>query len=721
MTPADGDRIKWAHREALCLPVEEREAFLAQIFPQRPELKAEVLDLLHYSDSAAGFLQTPVIERLFGAGAEEPRPLRVGPYELLGELGRGGDASVHLARRADDLFEQQVAVKILNRFHFGHEPFRRFQREIQVLASLQHPYIVRLLDAGTAGEAIAYIVTEYVEGKHIDAYCRHRPLSQIVEVFLKVCEGVSAAHQRLIVHRDLKPSNILVTPAGIPKLVDFGIALPLNLEERLTRTGLGRMTERYASPEQLSGHKEISTLTDVYSLGAVFRELAGIVPRDLDAILAKACSAEPGDRYQAVKQLQEDLERFLAGQPVLARGRSRPYRALRFWRRHWLSVSAVAAGAVALAGLSTLSTMEAVLAKHEAQHIKALLVRGFSETESNPGGWILLPQIRTVESTRLSYLSSLPADLQNDPELQVQRFDSLRTLAAVQGLPSALNLGDTEGAHRNSQAAAAAADALLRRSPNLVHLRDVALVHIEAGTILLEMGRNNDADEQFSRAQAVPGQQNGNDLRTEAEADAQRSRILVLRGQRDEALQLRRRIVAIRRELYRGDPHSMAWEYAGGLCSYGELLRDMARFDEAVRAYAEALPIIEKAALETPYSLELEWHLARENHEYGRTLLAAGKSRQVAPYLDRAIQLYRGIRAREPYAMSNQRALAMCLSALAKIQAQTRNVARSRSLLEESVALSRAAAEGDPASRRAQSELREIVAQQQELARKDGR
>ncbi len=130
---------------------------------------------------------------------------------------------------------------------------RRFQQEIQILASLEHPYIVRFLDAGTGGDAISYIVTEYVAGQHIDEFCRNRPLRDVVRLFVKVCEGVTAAHQRLVVHRDLKPSNILVMADGTPKIVDFGIAIPLNREERLTRTGLGKMTERYASSRAIGG------------------------------------------------------------------------------------------------------------------------------------------------------------------------------------------------------------------------------------------------------------------------------------------------------------------------------------------------------------------------------------------------------------------------------------------------------------------------------------
>jgi len=682
MTPEDLARVQSAHTEALKLRPPAREEFVNQFFHAEPELKQEVLDLLSYADAAGEFLSTPVIHRFFPLDSDESRPLRVGPYELIRELGRGGEASVHLARRADDLFEKQVAVKILNSISLGREPFRRFQREIQILASLEHPYIVRLLDAGTAGDAIAYIVTEYIDGQHIDEFCRDQPLHVTVQLFLKVCEGVSAAHQHLIVHRDLKPSNILVTPDGIPKLVDFGIAIPLDRAERFTRTGLGKMTERYASPEQLQGRKEVSTVSDVYSLGAVFRELAGTAPRDLQAILAKATSAEPADRYQSVKQLQEDLERFLTGQPVMARGQAPYYRLVRFCRRHWLAVSAVALGSLALAALSVISTVEAVRATRQSDHIKALLLRGFSDAEFNPEGAAGLRQLRSVEATRLSYLDALPADLQSDAELQGQRFRSLRTLATVQGLPPALNLGDTAQARRNFEKASALGDYLLQRFPGSVAVRDVAMVHIELGTVLFEMGLREDADTQFGRAQALVSSER-NDLSSRAglEIMAQRSRVLVLRGQREEALALRREIVRARRELFRKNPQEMAWEFAGGLCSYGELLRELGRFDESSQAYAEAIPIIEKSAQESPMGLEVRWHLASQNQEFAETLLRSGKPQAAVSYLNRAIGLYREIRMREANARSNQRALAVSLAKLSARLAKSGNPKEARALI----------------------------------------
>jgi tetratricopeptide (TPR) repeat protein/tRNA A-37 threonylcarbamoyl transferase component Bud32 len=711
MTPDDLARVQSAHTAALQVPPPDRAALLNELFPREPALRQEVLDLLRYSDAADGFLRTPFIDRFLPADDGDLRPRRAGPYELIRELGHGGEASVYLGRRADDLFEKQVAVKILNRLSLGRDSFRRFQSEIQILASLDNPYIVHLLDAGTTSDAVAYIVTEFVDGQHIDAFCKGLSLPAILQLLLKVCEGVSASHQRLIVHRDLKPSNILVTPAGIPKLVDFGIAIPLNRPERLTRTGFDRMTERYASPEQLSGSREVSTLTDMYSLGAVFRELIPKPPRDLAAILAKASSIEPRERYRSVEQLREDLERFLVGQPVVARGQSVPYRVLSFCRRHWLAVPAVGFGLIALAGLSVFSTVEALQAKRKSQQVKALLLKGFSE--ATPDGWAGLRQLHAVETARLSYLDPIPDDLQNDLDLQTQRFLSWRTLGSVQGLPSSLNLGNTAQALQNLQKAAAIGESILHRFPHSQEVRDVALTHVELGSVMLEMGRRADAEAQFSRAGAlIASEPNDLPYRVRLEVAAQRSRILVLRGQPEAALALRRDVVRFRRELFLKDARSMAWEYAGGLCSYGELLRQMGRSNESANAYAEALPIIEQSASEAPMGLEMRWHLARENEEFATALLESGRLSPAMAHLNRAVQLYRDIRSREPDAMSNQRALAVCLAKLSAAAARQGDRREALSLVNESLALSTEAVRRDPASERARSEFQQIFAQQ---------
>jgi serine/threonine protein kinase/tetratricopeptide (TPR) repeat protein len=205
--------------------------------------------------------------------------VRVGPYRLVRELGRGGMGTVYLAVRSDDEFQKRVAVKVLRRGMDTDAIIRRFRHERQILASLQHPYIATLLDGGTTDAGLPYFAMEYVEGQTISSYCDARNLntSARLDLFRKVCAAVQYAHQNLVIHRDIKPANVIVAPDGTPKLLDFGIAKLLNPEIAgqtiaPTAAGLHLMTPEYASPEQVRGDP-VSTATDIYSLGVLLYEL----------------------------------------------------------------------------------------------------------------------------------------------------------------------------------------------------------------------------------------------------------------------------------------------------------------------------------------------------------------------------------------------------------------------------------------------------------------
>jgi len=212
----------------------------------------------------------------------------------------------------------------------------RFRHERQILAGLDHPYITTLLDGGTSPDGLPYFVMELVEGKPIHEYCRAANLDvrRRCELLIKVCDAVAYAHRNLVIHRDLKPANILVTADGTPKLLDFGIARLLSLEPG--EDTIGAMTPAYASPEQVRG-EAVNTATDVYSLGAVLREvLSGEGDRDLQNIVQRAMHTDQSQRYHSVDHLAEDLERYLSGQPVLARGDNVLYRTRKFLWRHRL-------------------------------------------------------------------------------------------------------------------------------------------------------------------------------------------------------------------------------------------------------------------------------------------------------------------------------------------------------------------------------------------------
>jgi eukaryotic-like serine/threonine-protein kinase len=327
---------------------------------------------------------------------------RIGPYRVLRSLGIGGMGEVYLAERADAEFEQQVAIKVVHSGALARGVQSRLKVERQILAQLDHPNIAHLLDGGTLPDGTAYLVMEYVDGVPIDVYCDSNRLdiAARLDLFQTVCAAVHYAHQNLIVHRDLKPSNILVTKAGIPKLLDFGIAKLLDDRQTrqhtlaVTHADIRVMTPDHASPEQVRG-QAITTASDVYVLGVLlYKLLSGMSPfvipsarltdieraiceknplppslalkhaepaaalaiaeargtsvnrlqralrDDLDNIVSMAMRKEPERRYGSSQHMSGDILRYLQGKPVIARGDTLRYRSAKFVRRHWLPVSA---------------------------------------------------------------------------------------------------------------------------------------------------------------------------------------------------------------------------------------------------------------------------------------------------------------------------------------------------------------------------------------------
>ena len=343
----------------------------------------------------------------------------IGPYHVIREIGEGGMGAVYLAARADDVFEKQVAIKIMPQSLSTESMIQRFRSERQILASLEHPNITRLLDGGTTGDGLQYFVMEYIKGQPIDEYCEQQQLSttERLRLFRIVCAAVHYAHQNLIIHRDIKPGNVLVTAEGVPRLLDFGIAKLLNPEGSLetsaaTLTVARLMTPEYASPEQVRG-ETVTTASDVYSLGVLLYELlAGRKPYrltgksaaeveraicgeeperpsvaastavgrrlrgDLDNIILMAMRKERQRRYGSVEQFSEDIRRHLAGLPVIARPDTVGYRTTKFVARHKAGVAAAALLVLTLAAGVVATAWQARVARLEtakAQRINTFL------------------------------------------------------------------------------------------------------------------------------------------------------------------------------------------------------------------------------------------------------------------------------------------------------------------------------------------------------------
>ena len=411
----------WQRVEALFdsasrLPAEAREAHLGNS-GEPPEIVDEVRSLLrHHEVDATGGPAARALSQaaasLLERGDTVPDHAHLGPYRLLSKLGEGGMGSVWLARRADDVSEHEVAVKQIHAGARGEANVERFRAERRILARLEHPAIARLLDGGTAPDGSPYLVMERVVGVALTEHCeaQRSSLHQRLELFLKVCDAVAYAHRSLVVHRDLKPSNILVSVDGQPKLLDFGIARLLEGTDsgaQATALHLQRFTAEYASPEQVRG-EPVTTSTDIYSLGVVLYELltgsrphhldglgrdeierrisdstpdaasvraltrrtgsdaswARALRGDLDNVLRKALAADPARRYSSVEGFADDIRRFLAQMPVLARPDTWRYRAGKFGRRHrwWL-----AAASLVLAGVAAFTVALAMQVERTAR------------------------------------------------------------------------------------------------------------------------------------------------------------------------------------------------------------------------------------------------------------------------------------------------------------------------------------------------------------------
>jgi eukaryotic-like serine/threonine-protein kinase len=277
------ERLEELFNRAVDLPDEQRSDFVLREAGDDLELREELLGLLACdTGKRTGPLTHALGEALDSTTRDKRRAhlgKTVGNYKLMSVLGHGGTGTVYLGERADSQYSAQVAIKIVDSAAVHCDLATRFRAERQILASLNHPNIARLMDAGETDDGQPFLVMEYVQGEPLDRYCDERKLDihARLRLFLEICSAVQYAHQNLVVHRDLKPANILVTTEGIAKLLDFGIAKLLDPGSNLSALALTRMNDRlltpeYASPEQILG-KPVTTTSDVYALGVVLYEL----------------------------------------------------------------------------------------------------------------------------------------------------------------------------------------------------------------------------------------------------------------------------------------------------------------------------------------------------------------------------------------------------------------------------------------------------------------
>jgi len=434
------------------------------------ELRVSLQRLLAAHDQTRVFFDEPLVASQINSLVGR----RLGPWQLLTQLGQGGMGSVFLAERADGTYQQRVAIKILGHSSLDPGLAAAFHRERQILAQLKHSNIASLLDGGTSSDGLLYLVMELVEGERLDEHVRQKALSTkaILNLFLTILDTVQFAHKNLIVHRDLKPSNIMVTSGGIVKLLDFGIAKSIQ-QPAADSTMSHRLTPGYASPEQLLA-APATTASDVYSLGVILYELlTGQLPyparrtslpelidavtkqpplpprsiqpnlnRDLELILLKALDKDPQRRYAGASQFADDIRRYLNLQPVLARPDAFTYRAAKFISRNRTLVAFSLVLLIVSITSATLTVREGIRAQRRFNELRtlanSLLFEFDADLSAEPQN---APIRRKITQRGLEYLNRIAAESSGDASLDLELARAYIKLGDILGTPGAMNLG----------------------------------------------------------------------------------------------------------------------------------------------------------------------------------------------------------------------------------------------------------------------------------------
>lgn len=641
----DRKRVDALFAAALELAPPERQAFLAREC-ETAELRAAVERLLaaserNVTEPRVGAALWQQLSNDLGGIVLAPGDC-VGAWRIVGELGRGGMAVVYLAERADGQYQQRAALKMMERAASDLPAMARFHRERQILARLEHPNIARLLDGGIAPDGRPYFVMELVEGSRLDTYCdRERlDLRRRLALFAQVGRAVAAAHRQLVVHRDIKPANILVAHDGSPKLLDFGIAKLIEEEGTASAADLTRalapMTPRYASPEQAAG-APVTTASDVYQLGLLLcellagerafeptgrtpseleeraatrqparpsavvtrapdderaqrrgcasgRQLRKLLAGDLDTVVLTALRPEAERRYESASRLVEDVERYLAGRPILARPDSPAYRARKFVGRNRWAVAASATGLAAVVGLSV---------------FYAVRLRAERDTARQ-------------EAEKARQVSRFLEEIFQAPDPY-----SLRSTASL----TALELLD-EGAAKLETGG----DASLVGQPVV----QAAMLHT-IGTVYRKLVRFEPAERLVRQALELRVRELGEEHPETLDSRFELAKILAVQDRSDEALALHQQVLVARRRVL-GAEHL---QVAASLSEISNLAQREGLFGDARQAAEQAIAIYQRSP--EPEPLRLAWA-----HLYlGRTLSSLERSEEALASYRHAIDLLR--------------------------------------------------------------------------------
>lgn len=680
MEPAGGptrDTVRFLFQQVIDLSPPERIAYFDQ-HRVSAVTRAEVESLLEF-DGAPGRLEECVAATARGLFEDEPRPgTRCGAFQLVRLLGHGGMGAVFLAERSDGEVRQQVAIKFVRNM----APHERFLRERQVLASLNHPGIARLLDAGHTTGGQPYMVMEYVQGVPLDAYCAGLDTRAKLELFLEIADALAFAHRNLVIHRDLKPSNILVDAAGRPKLLDFGIARILAEPAEAAAQTERILTPDFASPEQVRGSAH-TTATDVYSMGALlFQLLTGQsahartsasdwsteeiicrrdpqtpsrvnpdVPRDLDFIILKALRKEPEERYPSIEAMAEDVRAFLDSRPVRARGGNAWYRIRKFVRRHRIGVAAASAAILFLAAALFMVNRERTIAQRRFQQLRQLanqVLEFDGDIRELPGS---TKARRKIVSVSMAYLDGLGREARGDSQLTADLVYGYIQLAKVQGVPTFANLGQLPEAESSLAKAESYVQTLLSSAARPEDL-DKAAEIAELRMIVADT-RQRDSDalvfarQSVARLESLMARGPAPELaRTTTSYWINLANGYLNQHLYDDAVRYARRGVELGRKY--GSPVD---EQAAGLSLAANALRQSGQLEAALSAITESRKLVETASYSSNWrrASVLYTILWRQGQILGAdSSVSLGRTEDALEPLQRAFDLMEGIASQDP-------------------------------------------------------------------------
>ncbi|MEQ1604772.1 MAG: protein kinase [Pyrinomonadaceae bacterium] len=777
---AKWEQVKEIFSSALDIEPHQRNDFVAEKCNGDNDLRAEVESWLASHDESEDFIERPAITAKEIIGDDSIRGRHFGTYAIVREIGHGGMGAVYLAKRTDGEFEQEVALKIVRQSIAEQNMIERFRRERQILASLNHPNIAKLLDGGVSENGEPFLAMEFVEGLTISEYVSNRTLSinEILTLFIKVCSAAAYAHRNLVVHRDIKPGNILVTSAGEPKLLDFGLAKlideSLGHDLTTTRTEFRALTPAYASPEQLNG-ESITTSSDVYSLGVLLCELltgqrpfklegmslneminavSTLEPElpsrtaapnsklrgDLDNIILKALRNEPDRRYKSVEQFAEDIQRYLSGLPVLARSDTLYYRVSKFVMRHRIGVAAAALILITLMTGIALTVREKRKADRRFNDVRqlanALVFEVDNEIQKGPTKGRAMIAKRALE-----YLDSLALESGNEFDLQLELAAGYLKVGDIQGKPYRPNLGDTVGAVASYQKAQVLLESLTIANPsNLEARRYLSLCYQSLGRV---QQRNSEWDAALESERKAVYLSEG--LVATDPANAQYSSLLadnyvqcgaalyqLGRGatvaDHHQAIEYFRKALAIHSSLSAAEPDNTEYRYATGVDyeyvgiafnRLGDMTGDLENHLAALENHRKEFAINEGLAAFDPSNAAFRRIVADAYGEVGLSQLKLGRTAEALENFRHRLAIFESVKASDATNIEAIRDVVNSLLEIGPTLAKLDNNPEALAQMRKALALQQTLTEAEPDNIETRNQLRTLSEAVTELQKKN--